>query len=136
MRVNENVAGGIQLDLFYQLADVFDPLREVATRAEPYWTTSERELVGLYDTDPDISIWTKAVKDEYCPYGYAGYFGGDGEPNSLESWEMKPRTIKIEYFDKHGIKKTMIASWPDFAREIADLIWREELSDGEKKKTL
>ncbi len=117
-----------QLDLFDQLAEVkeFDPLREVATRANPYWTTSKRELVELCDTDPEISIWTKAVKDEYCPYGYAGYFGGDGEASSLESWEMKPRAIKIVYFDKHGIKQTMIASWPDFAREIADLIWREE----------
>lgn len=118
----------IQLDLFDQLAEVkeFDPLREVATRANPYWTTSKRKLVEICDTDPEISILTKAVKDEYCPYGYAGYYGGDGEANSLESWEMKPRTIKIVYFDKHGIKQTMIASWPDFAREIADLIWREE----------
>ena len=127
-----------QLDLFDQFAEVkeFDPLREVATRAAPYWTTSERELVELCDTDPDISTWTKAVKDEYCPYGFAGYYGGGGEPNSLKSWEMKPRAINVEYYDKHGIKQTMIASWPDFAREIADLIWRGELRDGEKKKTL
>lgn len=115
-----------QLNLFDQLAKEFEPLREVATRAGVYWTTSERKLVELCDTDPDISIWTKAVKEEYCPYGYAGYYGGDGEANSLESWEMKPRTIKIVYFDKHGIKQTMIASWADFAREIADLIWRGE----------
>ena len=118
-----------QLDLFYQLAKEFDPLREVATRATPYWTTSKRELVELCDTNPDASIWTKAVKDEYCPNGFAGYYGGDGEPNSLESWEMKPRAIKIEYFDKRGIKQAMIASWPDFAREITDLIWRGEYGE-------
>lgn len=117
-----------QLSLFADVK-VFDPLREVAKRAGVYWTTSKRELVELCDTDPDISEWTKAVKEEYCPYGFAGYYGGDGEPNSLKSWEMKPRTIKIEYFDKHGIKKTMIASWPDFAREIADLIWRGEFME-------
>lgn len=127
--MNENVAGGIQLDLFYQLPDVFDPLREVAARAAPYWTTSKRELVELCDQDPDISEWTQAVKHEYCPYSFAGYYGGGGEPNSLKSWEMKPRTIKIEYYDKRGIKQTMIASWADFARKIADLIWRGEYGE-------
>lgn len=43
-----------QLNLFDQIEKRFDPLRETAARARPYWTTSAKKLVDLCNEDPDI----------------------------------------------------------------------------------
>lgn len=119
-----------QLNLFDQTEKRFDPLRETATRARPYWTTSAKTLVDLCGEDPDIERWTKAVKNEYCPNGFAGHLGAGNGPGTLIGWELRTKNVMIKYFDKYGTAQTMVATWQDFAREIADLIWSGEFQEG------
>ena len=123
-----------QLNLFDQIEKRFDPLRETATRARPYWTTSAKTLVDLCSEDPDIERWTKAVKNEYCPYGFAGHLGADNGPGTLIGWELRTKNVMITFLDKYGTTQTMTATWQDFAREIADLIWSGEFKEEEGKE--
>lgn len=120
-----------QLNLFDQIDAKFDPLHEMATRARLYWTTSAKTLVDLCNEDPDIERWTKAVKNEYCPYGYVGHFGADNGPGTLIGWELRTKNVTIKYIDKYGTVQNMVATWKDFAREIADLIWSGEFQEEE-----
>ena len=104
----------------------FNPLREVAKIASPYWTSSCQTLMNLCNTDPDISIWTKTVKHEYCPYGLSGHYCDLNKPNTLKRYDMMTNLITVEYYDSRGDKQERAFSWADFAREIADMIWRGE----------
>lgn len=119
-----------QLSLFDQTDAKFDPLRETAIRVRPCWTTSAKTLVDLCNEDPDIERWTEAVKNEYCPNGLAGHLGADNGPGTLIGWELRTKNVMIKYFDKYGTTQTMVATWQDFAREIADLIWSGEFQEG------
>ena len=114
-------------DLLYP--DRINPIREVARQAGPYWTTSERKLIDLCDTDPDIRTFTKAVKNEYCPNEFAGHYGGDHSPNTLQGYEMRRDTITAWFYDPDGKRQERKYSWEDFAREIADLIWSGEYKE-------
>lgn len=118
-----------QLNLFDQIEKRFDPLRETATRARLYWTTSAKTLVDLCNEDPDIERWTKAVKNEYCPYEFAGHWGADNGPGTLIGWELRRKNVTIRYLDKYGTTQIMVATWQDFAREIADLIWSGDFQE-------
>ena len=111
-------------DLLYP--ERINPIREVARRTSPYWTTSRNKLIDQLNKDPDINTWSKAVKDEYCPYGYAGGYGYGGDPNTLEGWTMRTNHIVTEYYDEEGKRQERAYSWADFAREIADMIWCNE----------
>ena len=111
-------------DLLYP--ERINPIREVAKRSRPYWTTSRLELIDLCNTDPDIKTFAAAVKHEYSPYGFAGHFGGSGEPNTIEGWDMLTNIVKIYFYDAEGKRTERAYSWEDFAREIADLIWSGE----------
>ena len=114
-------------DLIYQNAQQpINPIREVAKAAGVYWTTSKDMLINLCDTDPDIELWTKAVKGEYSPYGFSGGYGRSRGPNTVESWEMGGKNIEVLYLDLDGKWMLKKYSWAAFAREIADLIWSGE----------
>ena len=116
-----------QMRLFDWLyPDQLNPLREVAKNAGPYWTTSRQKLIDLCNTDPDIDIFAKAVKEEYCPYGLSGHYGGDGKPNTMEGWDMTSGKIMTYFWDAEGLRKERRYSWKDFAIEISDLIWANE----------
>ena len=106
-----------------------NPIREVAKRSRPYWKESKQKLIDLCDTDPDISIWSKAVKDEYCPYGCAGHYGGDDKPNTLIGWDMGSSKIKTIFNDNENQRQERWYSWADFSREIADMIWSGEYEE-------
>ncbi len=121
-----------QLSLFDRVDAKFDPLRETATRARLYWTTSAKTLVDLCSEDPDIERWTEAVKNEYCPHGYAGHFSAGNGPDTLIGWELRTKNVAIKYIDKYGTTQTMTATWKDFAREVADLIWSGEFQEGKR----
>ena len=108
-------------DLLYPAR--INPIVEVAKSAAPYWTTSRQKLIDLCNTDPDIKLFAKAVKEEYCPHGFAGYYGGDHSPNSMQGYEMRIDKITTWFYDSEGERQERIYSWEDFAREIADLIW-------------
>lgn len=106
-----------------------NPLYEVAKRAGPMWTTSRKTLIDLAETDPDIDVWTKAVRHEYCPYGAAGHYSKSGERNEIGAYEMRTNDITIEYVDLEGHECKIIRSWQDFAREIMDMIWSGEYKE-------
>lgn len=108
-------------DLLYP--DRINPIAEVAKKASPNWTTSSRKLIDLCNTDPDIKLFAKAVKNEYCPNVFAGHYGGDPSPNNLQGWEMRNNIIIAWYYDTEGKRQERKYSWEDFAREIANLIW-------------
>lgn len=119
-----------QLSIFDMLyPDAINPLREVAKRASPMWTTSRKELIDLAGTEPDIKVWTEAVRHEYCPYGLAGHYSHSGERNKLTGYEMRTNEITVEYVDCEGHECKIIRSWQDFAREVMDLIWRGEYKE-------
>lgn len=108
-------------DLLYPTR--INPIVEVAKNAGPYWTTSRQKLIDLCNTDPDIKLFAKAVKEEYCPHGFAGHYGGDHSPNTMQGYEMRIDKITTWFYDPEGERQERIYSWEDFAREIADLIW-------------
>lgn len=119
-----------QLSIFDMLyPDAINPLQEVARHASPMWTTSRKELIDLAGTEPDIKVWTEAVRHEYCPYGLAGHYSHSGERNKLTGYEMRTNEITVEYVDCEGHECKIIRSWKDFAREIMDLIWRGEYKE-------
>ena len=128
MAVDRVISGQTDLfgAIFPEISKEINPIREVAKVAGVYWTTSRQILIDLLDTDPDIKMWTRAVKEEYCPYGFAGGYGRSYGPNSMEGWTMKPGKIEVEYLDTKGERITKRYSWEDFAREVADLIWSGE----------
>lgn len=107
----------------------FNPIEEVAKQSGPYWTTSRRKLIDLCNTDPDIKLFSKAVRHEYCPHGFAGHRGFGNGPNSLYGWDMTAKHIKTYYYDAEEKERERIYSWDDFAREIADLIWCDEYKE-------
>lgn len=103
-----------------------DPLTETAKRAGVYWTHSE-DMIRKYQkalVTGRISIkeFARAVRHHYCPYGFAGFYGGDDNPNTMRAWEMRPKNIKTIHIDSDGKKQERIYSWEDFAREIDLLI--------------
>lgn len=103
-----------------------NPIREVAKHSRPMWTHSEGKLIAFANTDPDIKTFAKAVKHHYYPYGFRGFYGGDGKPNTMKSWEMRNTNIKTVHYDSEGKEQERIYSWKDFAREIWDLIMSGE----------
>lgn len=115
-------------DIIYP--EKLNPIREVAKRSGAYWKSSREKLIEYCNKDPDIRDWAKAVRHEYCPYDCSGHYGGDGTPNTLQSWDMRPDLIKVIYYDETGQTQTRMYSWEDFAREIADLIWSHEYTGG------
>ena len=103
-----------------------DPIKEVAKMAGPHWTDSKEKLIKLLNKDPGIDRWSRAVRHEFCPYGGAGHYSHIDKPNTLQSYDMRTASIKVEYTDSAGERIEQIYSWNDFAREIADMIWRGE----------
>lgn len=103
-----------------------NPIEEVARQSRPYWTTSRQKLIGLCNTDPDIKVFSKAVRREYCPHGFAGHRGFGNGPNSLYGWDMTPKHIKTYFYDAEEKKCERLYSWNDFAVEISMLIWSDD----------
>ena len=108
-----------------------DPLHEVIKRARPYWTTSRDDIKKYHDDltlgKIDMKGFATSVKYEYCPYGFAGAYGMNGEPNTLIGYDMITRDIRAEYKDEHGERQTRIYSWEDFARELDYMIRMGEI---------
>lgn len=120
-----------QMDLFDWLyPDRINPIREVAKIAGPYWTTSRKKLIDLYNTDPDIGVLAAAVREEYCPYEAAGHYGLGGDKNSLQSYDMRRGWIHVRWKDETGKRQIKMFRWEDFAREIADMIMSGEYAAG------
>lgn len=103
-----------------------NPVREVAKKAGPYWTTSKQKLIDLCNADPDIKTFARAVRHEYSPYGFAGYYGGSDEPNTLVKYDLNTSLIKMVYNDGAGRRTEAVCSWEDFARELSFMIWAGE----------
>ena len=115
-----------QLTMFDLIQSDIDPIMEVARITGPYWTTSRQKLKDLHGTDPPQAEWVSAVREEYCPYGYAGGWGRSNGPNTLEGWDMKPTKIKTTHVDRGGKYVETIYRWRDFAGAVASLIDRGE----------
>lgn len=107
----------------------FDPLREVARRATPYWTTSWRDLAAILKTCNCQNEWAAAVKHEFSPYGHAGHYGCSGR---LIGWNLNTDLIEIT-FRSENIKDLRPVvrkySWSDFAEEIAKRIMEGDYND-------
>ena len=113
-----------QMSIFDYIS-AFDPLKSTAKIASPYWKGSRKKLVELCNTDPDIKLFSQAVKHEFCPYGCSGQYGVQRHKrNDLIGYDMRTEHISVYFYDQIGQKQTLIFSWKDFAREISDLIWR------------
>ena len=95
----------------------------VAVTASPYWKTSWEKIRAVQDED--IDVITQTVKDEFCPYEYAGHYGSDGR---YIGYTMKRRRIEVLFPNSEVREKV---TWEDFAREVIDLIWRGERGDEE-----
>lgn len=104
---------------FFEITD-FDPVRGVAIMSTPYWTTSRETIIKA--VGENISKFTKTVKEEYSPYGFAGHFGTADECPAVEEYEMKAAGINITYLDAEGYRQVTKCKWRDFARAIAELI--------------
>lgn len=103
-----------------------NPIREVAERESPYWTTSKQKLIDLCNTDPSITLFSKEVRHEYCPYGLCGHYCDNENPNEIIGWDMMTDKITVYYRDAEGQKRKRQYTWQDFARAVADLIWSGE----------
>jgi len=87
-----------QMTIFEWLEpDRIDPIMEVAKHDGLYWTTSRQTLIDLYAKRPGIKDFARAVREEYCPYGFAGHYGGNDEPNTMLGWDMYRNKIKTKY---------------------------------------
>lgn len=107
-----------QMTIFDFLSDPDDPIRNAIKHMRPYWTSSKEAIVKAYK---DNKAFLKTVKNEYCPYGYCGHFGGDfGKKGvfTLTGWEIRNGRIKFIY-DPYRIEGM---TWTEFANCIADLI--------------
>ena len=127
-----------QMSIFDMLyPDPIDPLRELIRSTEPYWVYSRKRLIEIYRENPDtmdLRRLAQACRQQYCTYGERGHYKDDKEPNALQSWDMKKDTINISYNDSQGKKHERIYSWEDFARELVDMIWTGEYTEGETWK--
>lgn len=95
-----------------------DPLRQVALMASPYWTTSWEDLTATLMTEPTITEWTKAVKKEFCPYGFAGHYGADGP---VPEYTMKNGYIELAT-TLDGERRRYSYKWSEFAERVRELI--------------
>lgn len=102
----------IQLSLFEEKT----PARFVAEIARGYWTTSMGLIIKAVNDGCTIDELTKIVKEEYCPYGYAGHYGFGDEYNG---YDLTPGKIWIH--TKKQMREFSI-SWRDLAEEIADMV--------------
>lgn len=118
-----------QMTIFDYLPRPFDPVRCVAMAAGAHWTDGKDQLIKFCNTDPDIEPWTQMVRHQYCPYGACGYYGGGGDPCSIKGWEMRTDHISVEFIDASGTKQTQTIGWDEFAREIADIIWSNDVME-------
>ena len=112
-----------QLSLFHKEPEI-SAARYVAFNSSPYWTTSWDAIKAVQDED--IKTITRVVKNEFCPYGYAGHYGSEGR---YVGYDMKPRRIRVYLApasddDYSGGEEKV--TWEDFAREVIDLIWSGE----------
>lgn len=105
-----------------------DPIRELAMTAGAHWTDSKDRLIAsaMLD-DGDIKAFARFVRNQYCPYGCAGHYGGSGKPNTIHSWDMRTDRIEISWYDAGGELNTQWYSWEDFAREIYFIIMSDDL---------
>jgi hypothetical protein len=99
-----------------------NPIKEAARMARPYWTVSRQVLIKLYAGKPSRTEWIKAVHNEYCPYGYAGHYGANGQPDAVTGWTLTSEKVTVEWLDTNKKHQTEVYSWGDFSEEIADLI--------------
>ena len=116
-----------QMSIFDFIPRTDDPIRNAIKRMRPYWTSSRQTIMDAYRTGKDFA---KAVKNEYCPYGFSGHYGGDFGKNgvfTLTGWEMRNSKIVFEY-DPRRIE---VMTWADFAEHIADLIRTNEFLKGD-----
>lgn len=116
-----------QMTIFDFLPRPDDPIRNAIKHMQPYWTSSRQTIIEAYGSGKNF---VKTVKHEYCPYGYAGHYGGDfGKKGvfTLTGWELTATKI-IFGFDPYRIE-TM--TWRTFADHIADLIRTGEFLNGQ-----
>lgn len=105
-----------QLSLFEEKS----PARFVAEIAHPYWTTSAERIIEAVRSGKNAQ---KVIKEEYCPYGYAGHYGFHEE---YDGYTMKPGKIWII---KDGKFEAFSITWADFANEIIDMVKNGEYND-------
>lgn len=119
--VGETMIEG-QMNIFDFIQRPDDPIRNAIKHMSPYWTSSRKDIVNAYYSGKGF---VEAVKHEYCPYGFAGHYGGDfGKRGvfTLIGWTLKPNKIVFEY-DPYRVESI---TWKEFADHIADLIRKGE----------
>ncbi len=116
----------VQMSMFDVITEDIDPLEEVAKRAGVYWATSRKRLTELQSGNVSAEEWTKAVKEEYCPYEMAGAWGHGNGPNTLDGWEMKTGGIKTWHIGNNGDYVKNVYKWREFAEAVARLIAKGE----------
>lgn len=100
----------------------FDPLMALVKRASVYWTSSRQKIIDSLDAD--INAFTAIVKDQYCPYGYAGGYIHDGIPNKIDEFTFRDDRIDIEWTDESGIYRKGKFTYKAFAKAVKNTILR------------
>ena len=110
-----------QISLFDFLnPERFDPLKALVKRGSVYWTHSRQLIID--SVDKDINEFTRIVKHEYCPYGYAGAYIHNRTPNKIDEFTFRDDRIDIEWTDEGGIYRKGKFTYKAFARAVKEAI--------------
>lgn len=112
-----------QMTIFDFLTDEQDAITNAVKHMTPYWVDSRKRIIEHYSKTGKLPVGV--VKDEYCPNGFAGHYGGDfGKKGvfTLVGWDMKPTKIIFEY-DPYMVEQM---TWAELADIICQLIRRGE----------
>ena len=122
---------GLQMTIYDILCpEKINPIRALAETVNPHYTQSKTWILSAYRKNPGMESFSRAVRKQYCPWGYAGHFGHAAEgTNELDGWEMRNDVIKVWYFDEEGKKQERWYTWQDFADEIQNMIINGEYKE-------
>lgn len=100
-------------------------LSQLVKRCSPYWVGSVEIIKKACNDNADIKNLTEIVRQEYCPYGYAGGTRW-AEANEMEEFLFRPQNIRVWYKDSRGLRQEVEYSWKDFASYINYLVEKGE----------
>lgn len=112
----------VQISLF-EAPTQYDPLAELVTVAGAYWTTSRKRIREAIRQNTDTETLAEIVRDEYCPYGFAGHYGAERQLPGLCEWEFWAQRITYKYLDADGNQQSGKCNWKQFADAIRRHIW-------------
>ena len=120
-----------QLTLFDWLGEVtpFSPLAEVVRKATAGYG-SRAKLTAMVKNGARLGELARAAQWEYAPYGFAGHYGAGNGPNTVESWSMTPKGIRVQWESDAGPLLEKSFTWSQFAETLRDMVQRGEYGEG------